>query len=228
MVIRSVHKVYDQVKHSPLPNVEIMWSEYNATYMNEVEVTDSPFMGPWLAHTIAESDGLVTAMSYWCFSDVFEEQGVVKSPFYGGYGLIAAGGIPKAAFNDLMLLSRLGADRIENAAKDAIITKRADGSLAIALWNYVEADEEGSPRSFLLNLRNVPDGAKASITIVDRDHGSPLRTWKEMGSPRFPTREEQARLRQAGVFPEATALKLEPNQPITLAPKALALIEVSR
>ena len=34
---------------------------------------------------------LVTSMSYWTFSDVFEEQGVVKSPFYGGYGLIAAG-----------------------------------------------------------------------------------------------------------------------------------------
>ena len=65
MVVRSVHKVYEQVKHSPMPNVEIHWSEYNATYMNEVEVTDSPFMGPWLAHTIAESDGLVTSMSYW-------------------------------------------------------------------------------------------------------------------------------------------------------------------
>jgi hypothetical protein len=28
------------------------------------------------------------------FSDVFEEQGVVKQPFYSGFGLIAAGGIP--------------------------------------------------------------------------------------------------------------------------------------
>jgi xylan 1,4-beta-xylosidase len=228
MVIRSVRKVYDQVKHSPLPNVEIYWSEYNATYMNEVEVTDSPFMGPWLAHTIAESDGLVTAMSYWTFSDVFEEQGVVKSPFYGGYGMIAAGGIPKAAFNDFMLLSRLGTDRIENASKNTLVTKRADGSLSVALWNYAEAEEEGAPRSFTLDWQNLPATAKAVITIVDRDHGSPLRIWKEMGSPRFPTREEQARLRQAGVFPEASPVSLAPNTTITLAPKALALIEVSR
>ena len=54
-------------------------------------------MGPWLANNIRLCDGLTTMMAYWTFSDVFEEQGVVKKPFYGGYGLIAAGGIPKAA-----------------------------------------------------------------------------------------------------------------------------------
>ena len=48
-------------------------------------------MGPWMADTIRQCDGLVDEMSYWTFSDVFEEQGVVKKPFYGGYGLIAAG-----------------------------------------------------------------------------------------------------------------------------------------
>ena len=34
-------------------------------------------------------------MDYWAFSDVFEEQGVVRTPFYGGFGLIAADNIPK-------------------------------------------------------------------------------------------------------------------------------------
>ena len=37
------------------------------------------FMGPWLANTIRQCDGLDEMMSYWAFSDVFEEQGVVKS-----------------------------------------------------------------------------------------------------------------------------------------------------
>ena len=98
MVARSVKKVYDQVKGSAAANTPIIWSEYNATYMNQPEVTDSAFMGPWLANNIRESDGMQTIMSYWCFSDVFEEQGVVKTPFYGGYGLIAERSIPKAAF----------------------------------------------------------------------------------------------------------------------------------
>ena len=49
MVARAVRKVHDQVKASVMPNLPIIWSEYNASYFNEVNVTDSPFMGPWLA-----------------------------------------------------------------------------------------------------------------------------------------------------------------------------------
>jgi xylan 1,4-beta-xylosidase len=37
-------------------------------------------------------------MSYWSLSDLFEEQGIVKTPFSGGYGLMAERGIPKRAF----------------------------------------------------------------------------------------------------------------------------------
>jgi xylan 1,4-beta-xylosidase len=226
MVARAVRKVYDQVKHSPLPNVEIHWTEYNATYMNQVNVTDSPFMGPWLAHTIAASDGLVNTMSYWCVSDVFEEQGVVKQPFYGGYGLSAAGNIPKAAFNAFALLHRLGFDRLDNPSPDALVTKRADGTIVMAVWNYAEAEENGSNREYKFDVSNLSPAAKARITIVDRDHGSPLRTWEEMGSPHFPSREEQGRLRVAATMPEP--IDFDWRQILTLPPKSLALIEISR
>ena len=47
-------------------------------------------------------------MSYWTFSDVFEEGGVVKTPFYGGFGIVAEHDIPKPAFNAFALLHRLG------------------------------------------------------------------------------------------------------------------------
>ncbi len=46
MVARAVRKVYEQVKDSARPALPIHWSEFNASYMNEVDVTDSPFMGP--------------------------------------------------------------------------------------------------------------------------------------------------------------------------------------
>src|ERR1700722_10355470 len=88
-VCRAVKKVHDQIQASSYRDMPLIWSEYNASYKNEPEVTDSEFMGPWLADTIRQCDGIVTMMSYWSFSDVFEEQGVVKQPFYGGYGLIA-------------------------------------------------------------------------------------------------------------------------------------------
>ena len=65
-------------------------------------------MGPWLAKTISDCDGKVNLMSYWTFSDVFEEQGVINKPFFGGFGLIAIDHLPKPSFNVFRLLHALG------------------------------------------------------------------------------------------------------------------------
>ena len=48
-------------KNLTAPNTPIIWSEYNATYMNQQEVTDSAFMGPWLANKFASAMDLVTS-----------------------------------------------------------------------------------------------------------------------------------------------------------------------
>ena len=112
-------------------------------------------MGPWLANNIRQCDGLQTMMSYWTFSDVFEEQGVVKTPFYGGFGLMAAGGIPKRRFNAFALLHQLGEERIPLETPWALATRHPDGSLAIAVWNYAG-----------------PRGKRQSYGRAADDHGS--------------------------------------------------------
>ncbi len=76
MVCNAVKKVHDQIKASAMPKLPLIWSEFNASYMNEPAVTDMSYMGPWLADTLRQCDGLVDVMSYWTFSDVFEEAGV--------------------------------------------------------------------------------------------------------------------------------------------------------
>ena len=58
MVCRAAQKVHDQVEASARPELPIIWSEYNASYKNEPDVTDAVFMGPWLADTIRQCDGL--------------------------------------------------------------------------------------------------------------------------------------------------------------------------
>src|SRR5438874_6668635 len=128
MVCRAVNKVHEQIKTSLMPNVPLIWSEFNASYKNEPSVTDSIYMGPWLADTIRQCDGLVDILSYWTFSDVFEEQGVIKQPFFGGFGLISEGGVPKASFNAFKLLHKLGESRITVDSESALVTKRADGA----------------------------------------------------------------------------------------------------
>jgi xylan 1,4-beta-xylosidase len=232
MVIRAVRKVHREVAASPMPALPIIFSEFNATYTGtEVDVTDSPYIGPWIANTIRACDGLVQSMSYWTFSDVFEEGGVVRSPFHGGFGLIAAGGIPKASFNDFRLLHWLGDQRLAESSDSALVTRRADGMLAIAVWNYAPPGPGGAARTYRLALRNVPGARRAYVWVVDRDHGSALTAWQAMGEPRFPTFEQHRILLQAAALPPPRIETLAPADPqltLRLRPHALALVELAR
>ena len=232
MVVRAVKKVHDQVKASAKPDLPIIFSEYNAAYDNEVPVTDSAYMGPWLGYTISHCAGLVDIMSYWSFSDVFEEQGVVKKPFYGGFGLMAAGNIPKAAFNDFKMLHELGDERLPVNSESALATRRRDGSLEIAVWNYAPPEAAGSSRQFTLSLEGLPRQHHARVQWVDDQRGSALAAWKAMGAPDFPSREQQRQLRQAGQLPAAESRTLtggsSPTLSLTLAPHALALVEIGK
>jgi xylan 1,4-beta-xylosidase len=229
MVCRAVKKVHNQIVASAFPNMPLIWSEFNASYKNEPEVTDTAFMGPWMADTIRQCDGLTSMMSYWTFSDVFEEQGVVKTPFYGGFGLLAERSIPKAAFNDFALLHRLGDTRLDVNSDSALVTRNKAGFLALIVWNLFLPEETGSPKTFTLHFKGVSGTSSARITIVDPEHGSPLPAWEKMGRPAFPTLSQIEALRKAGALPVAQSQALKNGAlTLTLRPHALALIEIDR
>jgi len=237
MVCRAVRKVSDEIKASALPSLPLIWSEYNASYANEPNVTDSVYMGPWLATTISQCDGLTEAMSYWTFSDVFEENGVVKTPFYGGFGLVAADDILKPAYNAFALLHRLGRWRLPTSSNSALATRRADGGLVIAVWNYAPPDGTGSQytrpapvdpmKSFTLVVRGVSAGATARIWRLDRDHGNVLKTFDAMGRPASPSRAQLGALRAAGQLSGAEHRRLQAGKlALDVPAQGLALIEI--
>jgi xylan 1,4-beta-xylosidase len=229
MVCRAVKKVHQQILASAYPKMPLIWTEYNADYSNQPQVTDSAYMGPFLANTIRECDGLTEMMSYWSFSDVFEEQGVVQTPFYGGFGIIAERSIPKAAFNDFALLHRLGEIRLDVKANSALVTRRKDGGLEIAVWNLFLPEEEGSAKTVKLNFKGLSSATSARVTIVDKQHGSPLPAWEKMGKPVSPTPAQIAELRKAAALPGAQSLPITNGSlTMTLQSHALALVELTK
>jgi xylan 1,4-beta-xylosidase len=229
MVCRAVKKVHQQIEASAYPRVPLIWTEYNADYSNQPQVTDSAYMGPFLANTIRECDGLTEMMSYWTFSDVFEEQGIVKQPFYGGFGILAERGIPKPAFNDFALLHRLGDTRLDVASDSALITRRKDGSLSIAVWNLFLPEEAGSPKTITLRFRGLSGAGSARATLVDKEHGSPLPAYEKMGRPASPTPSQIQMLRKAAALPAAQTKPITNGSlTLTLQPHALALVEVAK
>ncbi|HXM26840.1 MAG TPA: hypothetical protein VN957_12540 [Chthoniobacterales bacterium] len=232
MVSRAVRKVYDEVKASAKPDLPIIWSEYNAGFDR---VLDSPYVGAWLANNIRQcSGGLVTEMSYWTFTDAFfEEEGVFKSPFSNGFGLIATGGIPKASFYAFKILGLMGDQQLVLNHPSAVATVRSvDHSIVTAIWNYTPPNETGSTERFDLRLRGAPQTKFARIHLVDEEHGSPLKDWKAMGSPSFLSRQQQAQLRLVGEQSLAEGVtvvqKNSTNLSLNLNPNALVVVEYER
>jgi xylan 1,4-beta-xylosidase len=237
MVCRSVDKVHNEIAASTNPSLPLIFSEYNASYANEPDVTDSVYMGPWLATTISQCDGLTQMMSYWSFSDVFEEQGVVKTPFYGGFGLMAEDNIPKPAYNAFAMMHRLGDVRLPVASSAALATRRKDGSLAIALWNYATpagagpkytpAGPEPPEQNFTLAVSSVAPGARVTLWRLDTNHGNVVKAYDAMGRPAFPTREQIKQLQAAGKMAAPQVRSLHNGKiSITIPRYGLVLAEI--
>jgi xylan 1,4-beta-xylosidase len=238
MVCRAVQKVHDEIARSPMPGLPFILSEFNASYANEPNVTDSVFMGPWIATTVSRCAGLVDLMSYWSFSDVFEEQGVVKTPFYGGFGLLAEHGIPKPAFNAFALLHKLGERRLQVDSEAALATRRADGSIVIALWNYAPPEatgpryraesETGFPaKRFAVHVGAASPDARVRLWRLDANHGNVVKAFDVMGRPDFPSSAQIEQLRASAKLadPEDAALTGAVLD-VDIPPHGLVVVEI--
>ncbi len=224
MVCRALTKAHAEIKASALPELPLLLSEFNATYMNRTEITDAPFLGAWLAETIRQCDGLAQEIAYWTFSDVFEEAGVVHRPFYGGYGLFAAGHLPKPAFNAFALLHQLGSERLETASQGALATRRGNGDLVVALWNYTDVGAAGTARRVNLEIRNAQPRT-AELQVLDRTHGNVLAAYALMGSPQYPTQAQLRGLRAAAALPAPTVVALTGGSlSLEIAPDGLVIV----
>ena len=222
---RAVAKVRAEIRSSAMPDLPLLWTEWNVQGMNESR--DTIFVGPALANTIRECDGFVDMLSFWTFSDVFEEGGPIPKPFIGEFGLRAKGGINKPSYYSFGLLHQLGSRRIANASKNIIATKTAEGDIAVAAWNLVDPDQHGSTRTIEVLFRDVPPNAKVTLQSVDTDHGNVLKQYAAMGAPVYPTPDQVAQLNRETALPEPKQSTLKNGVlELALTPNALVLVKI--
>jgi xylan 1,4-beta-xylosidase len=224
-VCRAVEKVHSEIRQSSTPDIPLFWTEWNVQGMKESR--DTIFVGAGLANTIRQCDGMVDMMSWWTFSDVFEEGGPISRPFIGMFGLRAKGGINKPSYYAYGLLHELGDQRIANDSKDVIATKTAGGGLAVAVWNLVDPDAQGGSRAVDLTFAHVTPNARVSIQRIDEEHGEVLRHYAAMGSPEDPTAAQVEQLNRESALPAPQQTTLRDGKlSLTLTPNALVLIKV--
>ncbi len=225
-VCAAVRKVHGQIAASGRPSLPLMWTEWNVPSFGDMRARDTIYVGPALANDIRECDGLVTMMSWWTFDDTFEEDGPSREPFAGSFGLIAAPGIKKPSYNAYALLHRLGDERLANPATDALVTRRKDGTLVVAVWNLVDPDKPGTTKTVQLDLRGIA-ARTARVSRLDADHGNTLAAYEAMGKPRYPTQEQIRDLNRAAELPAPELADIKDGKlNLQLPVNALVIVEI--
>ncbi len=241
--LRTLRKLIDA---SPYPHAEIQLTEWSSSPSPVDHSHDSLAAAAFIVKTNLESIGLVNSLSYWVFTDVFEENRKTDSVFHGGFGLINYQQIVKPAFHAYRLMNELG-DRLLATTEGAVITwDTATHRIAVLAYNYpaeekislpvsesLEAadqiDASGSPRDLEVHLHGVAANASFLIETLDRHHGNALVTWEGMGKPEPPNPAQTEVLRNAawGTYKEVVradgAGNLDLQRPI--APWSLVLVK---
>lgn len=199
----GVRQVRQQIKTSALPNLPLHYTEWSTSYSPRDPVHDAYISAPYILSRLKRSEGHVESMSYWTFTDIFEEPGPVPTPFHGGFGLINFQGLRKPSFYAYQFLNRLGAEELVSTDPDSWVT-RGDGSMQLLFWNYtppttkesnqvyfkrdLPSKELGATRVSFAGLR--PGSYTLNIYRIGYDVNDVYTAYFKMGSPATLTREQ--------------------------------------
>ena len=209
-----IRRIVDQ---SCFRKTEIHLTEWNSSPSHRDHMHDHLPAAAFIVKCNLESIGLVDSLSYWTFTDIFEEDGGGPSVFHGGFGLINFQGIVKPAFHAYRFLNMLG-DEILSRDVGAIVTRNSrNGMISALLFNYPtemplavpmsmhdsaiaeQVQATGAHQKFDFTLENINPGSSFDVETLDIEHGCVLETWKKMGCPEPPTREQTSMLKKAAL-----------------------------
>lgn len=207
-IIDDVRMVRGEIAASPFPDLPLYFTEWSTSYTPRDAVHDSYISAPYVLSRLKAVTGIVQGMSYWTYSDLFEEPGPPTAPFEGGFGLINPQGIRKPAFFAYKYLHAL--DGREIATGDNQVMATTDGSAAaVLLWDWQQPKQTVSNRPFYTRLVPSTPTPAAHLTFAHLTPGDyrlhQYRTgyrnndaysaYIDMGRPRSLSSDQRAKLR---------------------------------
>jgi len=196
--------------HSGRPGMELHFTEWSSAYTPTDFMHDQYHQASFILDKVKRASPYVDSMSYWTFTDVFEEGGPRFTPFHGGFGLLNLEGIRKPAFFAYRFLHQLGEQDVASDDPQSWITRSADGSVQALVWDYspVVPPAGQTDQSYYRNELPAADkgtlhlqlaGLKAgrysvSTYAVGYQHNDAYTAYVRMGSPRQLTREQVSTL----------------------------------
>jgi len=206
-IVGDVRRVRREIEASPYPGLPLYITEWSTSYNPRDKVHDSYISAPWILTKLRATRGHAQAMSYWTYSDLFEEPGAPDMPFHGGFGLMTREGIRKPAWFAYKYLHALRGLEIPSA--DTAVLAAADGArTAVLLWDWQHPEQPTSNSVFFgkpvpssaaagvnLTLRGVPAGSyRLQVRRTGYQTNDAHTAYLEMGSPKQLSSEQLARL----------------------------------
>lgn len=203
------------------PGMELHFTEWSSSYAPTDFMHDQYHQASFILDKIKRAAPYVDSMSYWTFTDIFEENGPRFTPFHGGFGLMNLEGIRKPAYFAFRFLSQLGDEDVAANDAQSWVTKSRDGSVAVLAWDYtpVVPPKGQNDQSYYKN--ELPAASKGTLhvelthlsakkyrvtsTLVGYEHNDAYTAYLHMGGPRQLTPKQVAELDAAAAgTPEST------------------------
>jgi len=162
-VVADVRNVRSLVKASAMPELPVFFTEWSTSYTPRDNVHDSYISAPYILHTLKHCEGYAESMSYWTFTDIFEEAGPGPSPFHGGFGLINIQGLKKPAFHAYHWLCAMPGEALDTQDDDSYAAKD-ETSLQVLLWDYSQPKQDDVNERYF--IRDLPSAALPDATVV--------------------------------------------------------------
>ena len=124
-IVADVHRVRREIESSAFPGLPLFFTEWSSSYSPRDFVHDSYINAPYVLTKLRQVEGSVQGMSYWAYSDLFEEAGPPPTPFHGGFGLVNREGVRKPTWFAYKYLNQVAGQRIP--VEDGQVFAAVDG-----------------------------------------------------------------------------------------------------
>ena len=170
-VIGDVKWVRQQIKNSPMPNLPLFYTEWSSSYTPADPVHDSYVSAAYILDKLKGTMDVANSMSYWTFTDIFEEAGPRTTPFHGGFGMINYQGIKKPSFRAYELLNKLGQTKLKCQDERAIVTKDGSGVQAL-FWDFSNTlpDQQNNQAYYITDIK-PKDKSSVQLRLANLDPG---------------------------------------------------------
>lgn len=157
------------IKASALPGLELHYTEWSASYTPTDFIHDTYQEAAYILDKVKGAENFVTSMSYWVFTDIFEEAGPRIAPFHGGFGLMNMQGLKKPAYHAYRFMNRLGPVELENSDAESWACTDDCGNVQVLFWDFTVTPNPDSLNNQLFYRRELP--ARAARPCLVRMQG---------------------------------------------------------